>query len=103
MGQRSHIWSQIHADVIGQPITTPSCNHAGVLGAGVLAASGVGLYGDIETTVRDVARSGMTYDPGSAMCHYEELTGTMSVYGRTWSLAVPINRRGKTVPTGHSG
>lgn len=70
---QSQIWNQIHADVIGQPITTLSCNHAGVLGAGVLAALGVGLYGDIKTAVRDVARSGMTYDPGSAMGHYEEL------------------------------
>jgi xylulokinase len=70
---QSPIWTQVLADVIGQPVTTLSHNHAGVLGVGAIAATGIGAYDDVETAVREWVRLGATCEPSAAATRYEEL------------------------------
>ena len=43
-GSRSDLWCQIVADVTGKPVCRSASPEATALGAGILAASGVGLY-----------------------------------------------------------
>jgi len=70
---QSPIWTQVLADVIGQPVTTLSHNHAGVLGVGAIAATGIGAYDDVETAVREWVRFGAVCEPSAAATRYEEL------------------------------
>lgn len=43
-GSRSPLWSQIFADVTGQPLVVPAGSEIAALGAALLAAVGTGLY-----------------------------------------------------------
>jgi xylulokinase len=43
-GARSPLWCQVIADVTGKPVVRAETNEAAALGAGILAAAGVGLF-----------------------------------------------------------
>lgn len=43
-GAKSSVWSQIKADIYQRPVKTFVNNEGGILGAAILAATGVGLY-----------------------------------------------------------
>lgn len=55
-GAKSHLWSQIKADVCNLPIIMPSHREAAVMGAAMLAAVGVGYYADIPSAAKVMAR-----------------------------------------------
>lgn len=48
---RSHLWNQIKADVMGQPITPSLRVEAPAIGAAILAGLGTGLFGSVETAL----------------------------------------------------
>jgi xylulokinase len=63
-GARSAIWSQIKADVIGAPVhTTEAPEHAGALGAAILAGVGSGLLSSVEAGVETMVRLALQYEP----------------------------------------
>ncbi|MBN2502144.1 MAG: hypothetical protein JXB38_15275, partial [Anaerolineales bacterium] len=59
-GTKSRMWSQMIADMTGKPITLCKTVEASALGAGILAAYGVGLFPDVAA-----AAAAMTHvEPG---------------------------------------
>lgn len=51
-GAQSHRWRQIIADVTGKPVYRAATTEAAALGAGILAAIGVGLFADAQSATR---------------------------------------------------
>lgn len=60
---KSRVWSQILADVIGQPIVRLRVSETETLGDAAMAASGVGLISDIALMARNAARNCETIVP----------------------------------------
>lgn len=77
-GARSRIWGQIIADVQGQPVTTLRCEQAGVLGAGILATTGLGLYPGLQEAVRQMLQLGATFEPGPNRVVYDNSSKSTS-------------------------
>jgi xylulokinase len=55
-GARSPLWCQIIADVTGKPVFRSNMSEAAALGAGILAAAGVGLYPDVLAAAHAMTR-----------------------------------------------
>jgi xylulokinase len=55
-GTRSARWCQIVADVTGKPVTRAATPEAAALGAGILAAAGVGLFTDVRAAAEAMTR-----------------------------------------------
>jgi xylulokinase len=51
--QRSHIWPQICADFLGKPVRMTDFENA-VFGAALMAASGIGAFGNMDEAVRSI-------------------------------------------------
>ena len=63
-GARSAIWSQIKADVTGAPVhTTEAPDHAGALGAAILAGVGGGLLPSVEVGAETMVRLALRFEP----------------------------------------
>ena len=62
-GARSHVWSQILADVTGTTMSVPSGSQFGALGAAITAGVGIGLYADYEAAVRRCVRIERVHEP----------------------------------------
>ena len=56
-GAQSERWLQIIADVTGKPVYRAAVTDAAALGAGILAAAGVGLFPDARAAAAASARS----------------------------------------------
>ncbi|MEW6228551.1 MAG: FGGY family carbohydrate kinase [Bacillota bacterium] len=65
-GARSPVWCQIKADVYNKPIVALEESEGGVIGSGILAAVGAGLYESIEDAASAIVRRGRTYEPRPA-------------------------------------
>jgi xylulokinase len=62
-GTRSTLWNQIKADVLGISILLPE-NYAGAaFGAALLAGMGIGIYTDIEKSLRTMIKIRTRYEP----------------------------------------
>lgn len=72
-GAQSELWGQIVADVQGQPVTALRCPQAGVVGAGILAATGLGLYPSLHEAARQMLQLGTTFEPGPHRATYDGL------------------------------
>jgi len=48
-GARSPLWRQIHADVLGVPVSTLRAEEGAAFGAALLAGVGAGVWPDVET------------------------------------------------------
>lgn len=73
-GSRSRVWSQIRADVLGRPVRVPDVPDSSLLGAAATAAAGVGLYPDLATASRAMARFRTVVEPDpTATARYDEL------------------------------
>ncbi len=53
-GSRSALWPQIIADITGKPVRMGANAEASALGAGILAAAGVGMYPDVRTAAAEM-------------------------------------------------
>lgn len=60
---RSPAWIQMHADVLGLPITLPRVGEATVLGAGILAATGAGLFASVPEAAAAMVHPAETVEP----------------------------------------
>lgn len=62
-GSRSPLWCQIVADVLGRPVDVAREPEATCLGAGILAAYGVGLFASVEEAAKAMTGVGKRYSP----------------------------------------
>lgn len=62
---QSPLWCQILSDVLNIPVKVPVVKEATALGAAILAGKGVGIYSNIEETVKKVVKIEKTYYPNA--------------------------------------
>ena len=62
----SRVWTQLKADIAGQPIEVPASDTATTLGAALLAGVGVGVYPDLEAAVDQTVAVRRAHAPSSA-------------------------------------
>ena len=62
---KSPLWCQIVSDVLNIPVHVPQVKEATALGAAILAGKGVGIYTDIEETMKKVVKIEKTYYPNA--------------------------------------
>jgi xylulokinase len=73
-GTRSPLWCQIFADVLNRPIALAGSDEATALGAGILAAVGVGLHADVDAAVNSMTTTRLLYEPNpETVTRYEQL------------------------------
>ncbi len=70
-GARSPLWSAIKADVYRLPVRTFAVFEGGVLGAAVLAGTGVGMYADAAAAADARARLADTFSPTADADRYD--------------------------------
>jgi xylulokinase len=71
-GASNPLWNQIHADILGHPVTTLHVGEAAMVGAAVCAAMGVGLYEDWSKATDCFVQTKHTIDPQPANCEVYE-------------------------------
>lgn len=76
-GTRSPIWCQIFADILNRPLMLAGSDEATALGAGILAAVGVGLHPSIDVAVKSMTTTRTLYEPNpEGAARYETLYQT---------------------------
>ncbi len=105
-GSRSSLWCQIMADVLGAPVLRARSADATNLGAGILAATGVGWYPSVPDTARAMTATTDRFDPDPATSRvYDRLYGevyrhlfpaTQPYLDRLTELTEVIGRPGET-------
>jgi xylulokinase len=65
-GARSDLWLQIKADVLQKPVTRLATEETALLGAAILGAVASGVYPDLPTAVKHMARLAGTLHPNPA-------------------------------------
>lgn len=72
-GSKNDLWSQIRADVTNLPVTITSQKEATVLGAAMIAFTGIGRFDIVESGIRAVDMDTKTFSPGEDSGTYEDL------------------------------
>ncbi len=87
---RSETWNQIKADVTGFTVEVPAVLETAVVGAGIVAATGVGAWPDLAAAIRGMTRASrqLRPDPG-ARGQYD---ATYDAYRRLHPAIAPIVR-----------
>ena len=62
-GSKSDVAMQITADVFNMPASGPHVYETSGLGAAIDAAVGLGLHRDFSAAVREMTRTGVTFEP----------------------------------------
>ncbi|RXZ51673.1 xylulokinase [Agromyces binzhouensis] len=62
-GSHSPFWCQLIADIVRRPVVLAGQDEATALGAGILAAAGVGLHADIPTAAAAMTTMGARFEP----------------------------------------
>jgi FGGY-family pentulose kinase len=78
----SRLWTQMHADVTGLPVTLTTTPDAANLGACMLAAVGAGLFDSIEDAGNAMVQTGETFEPDQAA--HEEYQFYVDAYADTY-------------------
>ncbi len=65
-GARSALWMQVHADVLGRPISLTRDPESCALGAAMTAAVGAGLYRDLDEAARAMVAIDRVVEPDPA-------------------------------------
>lgn len=61
---KSAFWNQLHADILGQPVTQVNTSNAALVGAVICAGLGTGIFSQVEDAIRVFSSSpGATYTP----------------------------------------
>lgn len=72
-GARSRLWSQIKADIYQKPVKTFANNEGALLGAAILAATGVGLFSSEQEGADSCLKFAESFEPNLALKDiYEE-------------------------------
>ncbi|MBN1265917.1 MAG: xylulokinase [Anaerolineales bacterium] len=72
-GARSSLWRQILADVLGTELVTVNSVEGAAYGAAILAATGVGVFTDVESACERTIRVTGTTSPSAEQVVYERL------------------------------
>jgi xylulokinase len=72
-GEKSDLWNQIKANVLGTPVAQVGRSEGAPLGAALLAGFGVGLIKDLDATARKWIRTGKIAQPNRRFArHYQQ-------------------------------
>jgi L-xylulokinase len=94
-GARSHLWSQMFADVLGMPVEVSDAEESGARGAALAAGIGLGAYRDVNDAMQRGTRAGRSHLPDVALedvytQRYGMYCRLMAAMGPIWgSLAAP--------------
>jgi xylulokinase len=92
---RSEAWCRIKADVTGRPLAVPEFAEAGVLGAAMIAAVGVGAVESYASAARKMVRRRQLIFPDPARhAHYQDL---YRLYRDLYEALRPLNERLQTL------
>jgi xylulokinase len=72
-GAKSALWRQILADVFQTELVTVNTTEGAAYGAALLAATGAGIFPDIESACREVIRITGTTEPGTNSGIYQQI------------------------------
>ncbi len=96
---RSEVWNRIKADVLGVPVDVPAVRETALLGAAMLGAVAIGLYPDLRSAVRAMARVDHRLEPESATAGVYE--AGYAAYVDLWPrIASVVHRLGEERATG---
>lgn len=71
---RSSLWCQIVSDVLNMPVETVECEESTALGAGMLAATGCGMYDNLQDAIDNMVKVKDRFEPiPENVAKYEEL------------------------------
>ncbi|MCC7161137.1 MAG: hypothetical protein IT331_01465 [Anaerolineae bacterium] len=76
-GAKSPFWLQLKADITKKQVTVPAVTEASLMGAGMLGATGVGIYKNLEQATDAVCRD---------VAHYQPDARTSEIYDRHYAL-----------------
>ncbi len=89
-GANSALWRQMLADASGKDVLVSQTVEASALGAGMIAAFGVGWYPTITEAAKSMTGSTVKYAPNSSMySRYRELS---DIYRKLYAATAEINR-----------
>lgn len=81
---RSLTWTQRHADVTGVPVELTRTRDAVVLGAGILAAMGAGIYADVTEAAAQMTHTDRVIEPDPTT--HEAYAPFVDAYAATYPL-----------------
>lgn len=90
-GAKSPFWLQLKADITQKVCKVPATSEASLLGAAMLAATGIGIYKNLEEAVAVVCKDVETYEPDRALI--KEYDTRYQVYKDLYHALLPINAR----------
>jgi xylulokinase len=86
---KSPLWNQIAADVYGVPAAKTKVADAGLVGAAICAAVGIGLFENARQGARAMVRIAERYEPeASATSRYDEM---FEIYKDAYNALVDAN------------
>ncbi|MFW6261844.1 MAG: FGGY-family carbohydrate kinase, partial [Spirochaetota bacterium] len=88
---RSGIWTQIHADALGTPITIPAEQEAPLLGSAMAASVAAGVHPDLRSAAARMARADRVVEPNGA--NGEAYAFLVERYERTYEALAEDSRR----------
>ena len=88
---RSELWSQIHADALGTPITIPAEHEAPMLGSAVAASVAAGVHPDIRSAAERMTRADRVVEP--VLGHTERYAFLVDRYERTYEALADESHR----------
>jgi FGGY-family pentulose kinase len=99
-GAQSELWMQIQADVLGQPIFLSSDPQACALGSAIVAATHVGLFGNLNDAAREMVSIDRTIEPNAGHRGvYDDLYGK---YLATYEALKPLMHGGRASRDGQT-
>ena len=79
---KSEVWNQMQADVYNRPVQTLKMTDAAIMGAGLLAAVGIGAFSSIAEGAERMVRVDRSYSPDAASAkRYDDV---FAVYCRAY-------------------
>jgi xylulokinase len=87
---RSETWNQIKADVTGFAVEVPAVLETAVMGAAIVAATGIGAWPDLPAAIRGMTRTARRLAPNPA--HRARYDATYTAYRRLHPAIAPIIR-----------
>jgi xylulokinase len=95
-GAKSAVWSQIKADVTGLPVrSSASPEHAGALGAAILAGVGSGVLSTVEEGIEAMVRLEESVEPVPG--HEDAYAEARGVYGQLYPSLSGLFSHGREV------
>ena len=93
---RTDTWNQIKADVLVLPVAVPEIRESSLLGAAILAATGIGWRPDVPSGIREMVRIDHRLEPNPA--NRAAYDAAFEAYVALWPAIAPIVHRMRRVP-----